>query len=90
MDITRGIFQQLTHEEDQWKPAFVTPHRGREMFNCVHYENSEFPWLLSTPDEEVLAECLWKLVLACVDDIIVFSQTLEEHLHHLNCILSIP
>jgi len=31
LDITKGFFQQDISPEDQWKTAFVTPHRGYEM-----------------------------------------------------------
>ncbi len=39
--------------------------------------------------ERVLEKYLWKFVLVYIDDIIIFSPTLEDHLDHLNEILII-
>ena len=33
--------------------------------------------------EEVLAPVLWKTCVVCINDLVVFSQTKEEHVEHL-------
>lgn len=39
--------------------------------------------------EDLFAGYLWKYVLVYIDDIIIFSRNLDEHLHHLEHVLDI-
>jgi len=39
--------------------------------------------------ESILAKYLWFFILVYVDDIIIFSRSKEEHLHHLDRILQL-
>jgi hypothetical protein len=87
LDMTKGFFQQKIEEKDQWKTAFVTPHRGQEMLTVATMGLANSPGFFQHRMESLFADYLWKFVLVYVDDIIVFSKNLETHLSELDLIL---
>ena len=89
MDVTKGFFQQAIRPEDRWKTAFVTPHRGQEQLNVATMGLANSPGFSQHRMETLLAPYLWKFALVYVDDIIVFSKSLEKHLDELERILSL-
>ncbi|KAK3548988.1 hypothetical protein QTP70_024801, partial [Hemibagrus guttatus] len=72
---------------DEWKTAFHTTHR--------HYEYRVMPFgLTNTPTvfqallNGVFQDLLGKWVIAYIDDILVYSASLEEHVLHVREVLS--
>ncbi|KAK3509790.1 hypothetical protein QTP70_011158, partial [Hemibagrus guttatus] len=72
---------------DEWKTAFHTTHR--------HYEYQVMPFgLTNTPAvfqaliNGVFQDLLGKWVIAYIDDILVYSAPLEEHVLHVREVLS--
>ena len=72
------------NETDKEKTAFAC-HRGLFEFNVMPFDLSNAPAVFQERMPVVLLGCD-KFAIAYLDDIMVFSETLEEHLQHLNLI----
>ncbi|KAI2647070.1 Transposon Tf2-6 polyprotein [Labeo rohita] len=73
-------------EGDEWKTAFITP--------TGHYETLVMPFgLCNSPSvfqqfiSDVLRDILGRWCYAYLDDILVYSKTLEEHTQHVRAVL---
>ncbi|KAI2657573.1 Transposon Tf2-9 polyprotein [Labeo rohita] len=73
-------------EGDEWKTAFITP--------TGHYETLVMPFgLCNSPSafqqfiNHVLRDMLGRWCYAYLDDILIYSKTLEEHTQHVRAVL---
>ncbi|KAI2644189.1 Transposon Tf2-9 polyprotein [Labeo rohita] len=73
-------------EGDEWKTAFITP--------TSHYETLVMPFgLCNSPAafqhliNDVLRDMLGRWCYAYLDDILIYSKTLEEHIQHVRAVL---
>ncbi|KAI2660885.1 Transposon Tf2-9 polyprotein [Labeo rohita] len=73
-------------EGDEWKTAFITP--------TGHYETLVMPFgLCNSPSafqqfiNDVLRDMLGRWCYAYLDDILIYSKTLEEHTQHIRAVL---
>jgi len=62
-------------------------HRGLHQFKCM-----PFGWRNGPPEfqrvmQDILAPYLWIFTLVYIDNIVVYSQTFEEHLKHVDLVL---
>ncbi|KAL0190875.1 hypothetical protein M9458_013573, partial [Cirrhinus mrigala] len=71
---------------DEWKTAFITP--------TGHYETLVMPFgLCNSPSafqqliNDVLRDMLGRWCYAYLDDILIYSKTLEEHTQHVRAVL---
>ena len=84
LDLRSGYYHISLDKESKAKTAFVTPF-GKYEFNSVPFGLAQalayFQQLISM----VLQDCR-DFAMAYLDDIIIFSQTLEEHLKHIEII----
>ncbi|RMZ85683.1 hypothetical protein DV736_g6568, partial [Chaetothyriales sp. CBS 134916] len=87
LDIVKSFFQQPIAEEDQWKTAFVTPHRGQEMLTVATMGLINSPGFFQHRMELLLQEYLWKFVLVYIDDVIIFSRNLSDHIRDVGVVL---
>lgn len=83
LDLAKGFHQLEIHEDDIHKTAFST--------NSGHYEWLRLPFgLCNAPAtfqrlmNSVLAEFIGKILFVYLDDIIIFSTSLQEHLDSIN------
>ena len=87
LDLASGYWQIELDEESKPKTAF-TSEAGHFEFNRMPFglQNapSSFQRLLNT----IFAEELFIFLLLFIDDLIVFSRTLKEHLIHLRVVLT--
>lgn len=100
MDILKGFFQQPIAAHDRWKTTFVTPHRGLERMAVATMGLTISPPFFQHRMESLFGAYLWKFVLVYIDDIIVFSRSIQDHLQHLEltftvlensgCTMSLP
>ena len=80
-------FTQLTlAEEDKEKTAFRS-HRGLWQFKRMPFGLRNGPSIFQRVMQGILAPFLWIFTLVYIDDIVVFSNSYEEHLVHLNKVL---
>ena len=85
LDLAAGYWQIGLDPATSAKSAFVT-HQGLHEFVRMPFGmcNATFQRLM----EVVLAGLLWKNCFAYIDDVLVCSNTFEEHLTHLKEVLS--
>lgn len=81
LDLKSGYWQVLVEDNDREKTAF-TCHRGLFQFNVMPFGLTTAPGVFQELMARVL-EGLDKFTVAYLDDILIFSETLEEHLAHI-------
>uniref|UniRef100_A0A8C7YJX3 Gypsy retrotransposon integrase-like protein 1 n=1 Tax=Oryzias sinensis TaxID=183150 RepID=A0A8C7YJX3_9TELE len=78
LDLKCGYYQIEMAEGDKEKTAFVTP-LGFWEFNCMPQGVTNAPATFQRLMEKCMADLNLKQVLVFLDDLIIFSSTLEEH-----------
>ena len=90
LDLASGFWQIRVHPHSQEKTAFITP-QGLFEFRVMPFSLTNAPAIFQRLMEEVLRginpESGPDFVSAYIDDILVFSSTLEEHLAHLELVM---
>ena len=81
LDLKSGYWQVLMDETDKEKTAF-TCHRGLFQFNVMPFGLSNSPAIFQELMSIVLAD-LDQFAIAYLDDILIFSSSLEEHMSHI-------
>ena len=84
LDLTSGYYHIELGSTSRAKTAFVTPF-GKWEFNVVPFGLAQAPAYFQALISEVL-KGLSHFTIVYLDDIIIFSQTEEEHLKHLEII----
>ena len=87
LDLASGYWQVEVSPEDREKTAFSTPY-GLYQFRVMPFGLCNAPATFQRLMEEVLAGLHWTNCLVYLDDIIVFSQTIEDHLDKLREVFS--
>lgn len=87
MDLKSGYYQVEVEEEDKYKTAFVTP-MGFWEFNRMPQGVTNAPSTFQRVMEKCVGSLHLKEVLVFLDDLIVFSSSLEEHEERLMKVLS--
>lgn len=85
IDLTRGYWQVPLTEESRKKTAFITPNGLYEFTTMpfgLHGAPATFQRLM-----DCVLQGSEEFVAALLDDIIIFSQTWTEHLHHVREVL---
>ena len=81
LDIKSGYWQIAMEDSDKEKTAFVC-HKGLSEFNVLPFAVCNAPSIFSEMMGIVL-EGLDKFAIAYLDDILIYSKTLEEHIKHI-------
>ncbi|KAL1274976.1 hypothetical protein QQF64_027790 [Cirrhinus molitorella] len=87
LDLKSGFYQIEMEEADKAKTAFVTP-LGFWEFNRMPQGITNAPSIFQRIMERCMGDLNRKQVLVFIDDLIVFSKTLEEHKSRLLEVLS--
>ena len=82
LDLTSGYWQVELDPADKEKTAFATPF-GLHQFRVMPFGLTNAPSTFQRLMSLVLSGLCWKTCLVYLDDIIIFSQTVEEHLQRL-------
>ncbi len=86
LDMTDGFWQIGLDEESRELTGFATRSQfWRWKVLPMGIMNS--PSAFQRAMDQVLGELKWKIVMCYVDDLIIYSNTLEEHLEHIEAVL---
>ena len=83
LDLASGYWQIRVHADSQEKTAFVT-HQGLFEFQVMPFGVMNAPAVFQRLMQRVLSGLQFASVY--LDDVIVYSETLEEHVNHLKAI----
>jgi len=83
LDLISGYYQIPIREEDKEKTAFIT-HSGLYEFNVMPFGLTNAPATFQRLMNVTLAGLNWKICLVYIDDILIFSQTMDEHMIRLH------
>ena len=83
LDLISGYWQVMMNETDKEKTAFCTSHRGLFQFKVMPFGLMNAPGVFTQLISQVL-EGYEGFSTGYIDDILVFSSSLEEHMGHLN------
>ena len=86
MDMQSGYWQVPLDEESIPKTAFIT-HRGLFEFMVMPFGPTNAPGYFNRMMDEVMGGLKWASVLVYIDDIIVYSPTVGQHLEDLRVVL---
>ena len=91
LDLAAGYWQIRIQPESQEKTAFVT-HRGLFEFRVMPFGLTNAPSVFQRLMQQILMPLNPKtgseFVNVYIDDVIVFSRTIEDHLHHLKTVIT--
>ncbi|CAF4416553.1 unnamed protein product [Rotaria sp. Silwood2] len=87
-DFRSGYFQVPLCKEDRPKTAFST-RDNHYQFTVLPQGITNGPATFQRVINHILGPARWKYALAYIDDVIIYSETFEEHLKHLNEICTI-
>ena len=82
LDLQSGYWQIEVKEEDRPKTAFITRH-GLYEYVTMPFGLSNAPSTFERCMELVLRGLQWKTLLIYLDDVIVYSSTVSQHLEQL-------
>ena len=86
LDLAAGYWQIQMDSDSSEKTAFTT-HCGLFEFNRMPFGLCNAPSTFQRLMQTVLAGLVWKSCFVYIDDILVCSRTLEEHIEHLGAVL---
>ena len=86
LDLASGYWQITLNEEDVQKTAFNT-HIGKYEWKVMPFGLTNAPSIFQTLMNDLFRENLNKFMCIYLDDILLFSKTVEEHFAHLTWVL---
>ncbi|CAC5393320.1 Transposon Ty3-G Gag-Pol polyprotein,Transposon Ty3-I Gag-Pol polyprotein,Retrovirus-related Pol polyprotein from transposon 297,Retrovirus-related Pol polyprotein from transposon opus [Mytilus coruscus] len=87
LDLKSGFWQVPLDPATKHKSAFIT-HKGVYEFNRLPFGMMNSPMTFQCLMTKVLKDLNFKIALVYIDDILIFSKTFEEHLHHLKLVFT--
>ena len=85
LDLASGYWQVELDNSAKSKSAFVTPF-GLYEWNRMPFGLCNAPSTFQRLMNQVLCDLVPEICLVYLDDIIIFSSTLEQHIHHLELV----
>ena len=87
LHLLSGFWQVAMDPADAGKTAFTVGGAGLYCFRTMPFGLSNAPATFEHLMEQTLAGLHWQIALLYIDDIIVYSDTVENHLQRLNLVL---
>ena len=87
IDFTSGFFQIKIDENDRKYTAFST-RRGKFQFKVLPQGFTNSSSIFQRTMNLILSGLSWEYLLVYVDDILVFSKTIDDHLAHLTSLFT--
>ena len=88
LDLFSGYWQIEIEEEDKQKTAFTTDE-GHFEFNRMPFGLTNAPATFQRLINNVLRQALKKYALVYLDDVIIFSKTIDDHINHIQAVLKL-
>lgn len=86
LDTNREYWQVKTDDRKKHETVF-TCQRGLYGFKRMPFRLKNAMGTLQQPMYAVLATATWQTALVFLDDIVIFSMTAENHIHHVRQVL---
>ena len=87
LDAYSGYWQVAIKPEDRKKSAFVC-HSGHFQYVRMPFGLTNAPATFQRALDMILSQFKWKTCLVYIDDVIIYSKTVEEHIHHVDEVLT--
>jgi RNase H-like domain found in reverse transcriptase/Reverse transcriptase (RNA-dependent DNA polymerase)/Integrase zinc binding domain/Integrase core domain len=87
LDLRSGYHQVRVRESDVELTAFTTPFGHYEWLVMPFGETNAPATFVQLMTQLVLTDCVNRFVLGFVDDILIYSETEEEHVEHVRTVL---
>ena len=88
LDLSLGYHQIVINPEDKHKTAFITTHRGSFQYRKMPFGLKGACYTFQATVEKVLEESLYKYSMCFLGDIVVYSESWEQHVEHLSDVLT--
>jgi hypothetical protein len=86
IDLASSCRQIRVREKDIYKTAFQTPH-GLMEWVAMPLGVFNAPYTFQRMMNDIMRDILHKFIIVYLDDICVYSRTMDEHLEHLRIVL---
>ena len=86
LDLAKGFWQIRIADGDRQKTAFTTPF-GLYEFTRLPFGLNSAPGVFQATMTRVLSDLLWTICVVYIDDILIYSDTWEEHLEAIDKVL---